>query len=194
MMKRLLCAAALIATLPSLAAAIPVKWDVSGTIFSGETVFDPVFGFTTFVPSGVADTAVSGSFVFDADTETFSDISITVDGDTSIASPLGGFFEYTTQRGGATFGFGNGVDAASSSRVLYFGTVSALTNAGGSVSSTSSFSFPGVSLLAFGDVTLTGAPVPQTPDPVSSVPLPAGLPLLLAGLGMVGVLRMRRRG
>ena len=191
-MKRLLCAAALIATLPSMAAAIPVKWDVSGTIFSGDTVFDPIFGFATFVSSGVADTAVSGSFVFDADTETFSDISITVDGDSSIASSLGGFFEYTTQRGGATFGLGNGVDAASSSRVLYFGTEAALTNAGGSVSSTASFSFPGVSLLAFGDVTLIGTPVPQTPDPVSPVPLPAGLPLLLAGLGMVGVLRLHR--
>ncbi|MEO1365349.1 MAG: VPLPA-CTERM sorting domain-containing protein [Pseudomonadota bacterium] len=188
MMKRLLCAAALIATLPSLAAAIPVKWDVSGTIFSGETVFDPVFGFATFVSSGVADTAVSGSFVFDADTQTFSDIDITVDGDNSIATSLGGFFDYDTSRGGATFGFGNGVDTTTSSRVLYFGAEAPLTNAGGSLSSTASFSFPGVTLLAFGDVSLNGTAVPLAP-----VPVPAGLPLLLAGLGAIAVLRTRRK-
>ena len=185
MMKRLLCAAALIASLPTVAAAIPVKWDVDGTIFSGETVFDPVFGFTTFVSGGVADTEVSGSFVFDADTATFSDINLTVGQDDPVISPLGGFFEYAVQRGGATFGFGNGIGASGSDRVLYFGADSALTNAGGVVESSASYSFPGVSLLAFGDVTLTGTALPVTP-----VPLPAGGALLLAGLlGFAGLRR-----
>lgn len=188
-MKRMMCAAALVACLPTIGAAVPVHWDVYGMLFSGRTVFDPSTGFSSFMSSGVADVEVSGSFTFDADTQTFSDVNVMVGDDDVMTTPLGGFFAYTPFAGGATFGLGNGAAAGSGGeRVLYFNAPEPLTNDGGTVSSSVTFSFPGVSLLALGGVTLEGTP---TQAEMPTVPLPAsGLALLMGLLGL-GALRRR---
>ena len=180
-MKRIFCAAALAACLPMSAQAIPVSWDVSGTIFQGRTVFDPLSGFATFVVDPGMPLDISGSFVFDADTQTFSDVSISIPDEAPLVAAPGGFFSYATLGGGASFGFGPEVGL---DRVLFFAADAPLTDAGGTVTSTGTYSFPGVTILGQGALTLTGTPVSVTP-----VPLPAGALLLLTGLFGLRALR-----
>ncbi|MEL6887806.1 MAG: VPLPA-CTERM sorting domain-containing protein [Pseudomonadota bacterium] len=205
-MKHLLSALVLALT-PVTAAAIPVQWEVSGSIFTGSMtgVFfnGPNEGPPVWFPDPTATVDVDGSFTYDADTDTYSDISVTLDytvENNGVSGPVGPFDNVWDQ---APFtmtmpGFGNAVTfseitlaAAGGSTGnafnLSFFTAAPLTNAGGTVTSALDYWAPAFFWAARGDVTLSGTPV----DQLSSVPLPAGGLLLLGGLLGLGVLRRR---
>lgn len=151
----------------------------------------------------------TGSFVFDADTSVFSDINVShslVDpntGDRTLTFQAD-TIETTTLAGqdvmvlfGPSQFFGLGVSVQ---------VLAPLTNAGGIVD-VSSDNLPPNIQLGFGDCSVGMCfsvnddldfeedAMPQLIGvPVSPVPLPAGLPLLLIGLGAFGVVRHTRQG
>ena len=204
-MKYLLSALVLALT-PVTAAAIPVQWDVSGSIFTGTMTgvfFNGDEGPPIWFPDPTATVDVDGTFTYDADTDTYSDVSLTLDftvpndGTSGLIGP----FDTVWDQEPFTLtmpGFGNGVTfseitlaeagvSAGNAFNLTFFTAAPLTNAGGTVNSALDYWAPAFRWVARGDVTLTGTPV----DQVTSVPLPAGGLLLLTGLVGMGILRRR---
>ena len=181
-MKHLLSALVLALT-PVTATAIPVQWDVSGSIFTGTMtgVFfnGPNEGPPVWFPDPTATVDVDGSFTYDADTVGPVDnvwdqapFTMTMPGFGNAVT----FSEITLAAAGASTG--NAFN-------LSFFTTAPLTDAGGTVTSSLDYWAPAFFWAARGDVTLSGTPV----DQLTPVPLPAGGFLLIAGLLGLGALR-----
>lgn len=164
----------------SLALASPVQWTLSDVLFEDQ---------------GTA----SGSFVYDADTDAYSSIAITVtDGSLQPLTTYNGLL-----LGGSTdaaFVPDAGLADLAGAPVLQLVFQSALTSAGGTVSLVDAFlpaasSFDGHCADAgcvqfdFGRLMVDGI---VTGAPVSEVPLPGAL--VLFGPAMLGTAWFRRRG
>ena len=193
--------AAILALVPVTASAVPVLWTISGTVFQNEIGVDQN-GFPFSIQPETATVPVTGSFVFDADTQAFSDSFVEVD--IALSDPLGDrnsvsgvaypYEQFQTQTGAVyqfTFGFDtSGLDpqqaisVATTEPVATFFLTAPLTDAGGTLTASFGFGPPLSSAQYSGEVTLTGTP--------TAVPLPAGGVLLLAGLLSVGTLRRRQ--
>ena len=81
--------AAILALVPVTASAVPVLWTISGTVFQNEIGVDQN-GFPFSIQPETATVPVTGSFVFDADTQAFSDTFVEVDIALSDALPRQG--------------------------------------------------------------------------------------------------------
>lgn len=195
MRRRIAELAALVCILvfaPLAAHAVPVQWTLSGF---------------TFTDGGTA----SGSFVYDADTNTYSSVNIT----TTAGSVLAGA-SYTDESPGyastATVGLfvTTTVGDLTGTPALALFYAGGLTNAGGAVPITTTTNVEGtcnnptcnggtgLRSLAAG-ASLNGVVVPPPPPPPapSSEPVPTltvwALVMLVVLLGFVGLLRLRHR-
>lgn len=160
---------------PMSANAMPITWNLQGV---------------TFDDGGTA----SGSFVYDADTATYSSIDIQTTGNLA--------FTYTTADllGWAPFGFSITTSSFVGGGLLELLMVSDLTNAGGliAIGQRGPFSTPFETTYIVN--VLGGGVLPNFNSPpfreittgfVTSVPEPATLSLL--GFGLFGISFMRRR-
>jgi len=167
--------------LPSAASAATVNYTIDG----GGITFDAV--------------TINGSFQFDTVTQTSSNFMLTVNG----AGPRDGLYNVATRR---NFGFtftvaraGSGPDLFGAEVIVMDFAAPNLGSAGPvstsfvglgncSVSNCQFTLFAGAGLQEFSPAdAITGVEVG------AQVPLPAGLPLLVGGLGLLGVLRARRK-
>ena len=173
--------AAVFAGLASVAQAVPVHWQTGNMMLDG------------FGPFGLFQATYHGDFIYDADTNEFSDIRFFYGERGGNAAPMSvnaGFVQtdflpinasqivtmalvcpvgpFIPNCGQQTFSF-------------LLEAPGALTNAGGALDALVNFSTD--TYGASGNTILTGTPV---------VPLPAGLPLLLTGLGALAWMRRRR--
>jgi hypothetical protein len=166
---------------PATASATPILWTLNGTI--------------TAVSGGATGTA-SGSFVYDADTNLYSNVAITttLPAATFDTSEIGGPIS-TNVLLALVDGFVPG--ANSGKPVIGLRFTNPLTNLGGTVILNAGFSFTGTCLGAdcnsatVGNGGLVSGQVIGTPVVASSVPEPATLFLCSAGLVGAGVRRWR---
>ena len=191
-----------LALAPVTASAVPVLWTISGTVFQNETrIGSDGFPFST--PGQSATVPVTGSFVFDADTQVFSESFVKVDiaesdplGDRNSVSGVAFPYEQDEMQSGTAYQFAFGIDlskvdpdvapsVATTEPVATFFLNAPLTNAGGTLTASFGFGPPLSSPQYSGEVTLIGT--------ATAVPLPAGGVLLLAGLMGLGALRRRPR-
>jgi len=188
--------------------AIPVMWTLDGVTFRDE-VYDPA---TIFI--GETGAGVTGSFVYDADTNTYSDIAVTVEaGATEEISP---FWPELTYFGIAPWIFpplvsgANGVTLQSHpficpggcSNELSLVYASPLTNAGGTVAldtSGASVSVDASVEMVFGNNLSGGRGSLHIARRIAGgtligtvVPLPAAVWLFGSGLAGLGFLRRKK--
>jgi hypothetical protein len=151
--------------------AVPVTWDLTGV---------------TFNDGGAA----SGSFVFDASTDTYSSWNIT----TSPGSLVTNSFDYTNVNSALQSAFSGPtslfVETSGNVDRLLLVFVSALTDSGGVVSLRTSGGGFEIQLGGDQSRTISGGSVDSV---VSATPLPAALPLFATGLGALGLLGWRRK-
>jgi hypothetical protein len=174
-----------------LAWAVPVQWTLEDVTFA-EELYDGFVGTGEFIYGGAA----TGSFVYDADTNTYSDIAITTEAGTNL------WFNSRTYDGEGTSWIYPPIDGASSDglllteesgllaagdRTLILAFSSSLTNAGGTIALAtypeSSERFDAGAFLSYRQI-VSGS--------VSSsvVPLPAAV--WLFGSALVGLGYLRR--
>jgi hypothetical protein len=167
-------AAAALFLASSSANAVPVTWTLEDVVFSD---------------GGTA----TGSYVYNASTNTLSNIHIV----TSANAPFGTTYGVPTP--GATLSTlfdtlpssSNLADLTGSPRLI-FELLAAMTDAGGTISLDTSYAFEAICAVAV----CGGAPAADrmiTSGEVTTTPLPAALPLFAAGLGALGLLRGRRK-
>jgi hypothetical protein len=171
-LRGLVCLPVLLSLSSFSAMATPVSWSVNGTFNTTGTV--------------------TGSFVWDADTSSLTNISLVI----TAASPA--------PSGSLTFGLASSIfvffqSPAQSHPGLWLAPASTLTNAGGSVALTapsfvgncSSSDCNGLNFPSGYDPTVTGS-ILGTPV-VSGVPEIYTLPALLVGLAGIGLVKRRAR-
>ena len=137
----------------------------------------------------------TGSFGFDADTNTFSGINIS----TSVNGLLGSNYSLLSPSGVTSATFFDtitGTPASGESRLL-FDLASAMTNAGGTIALNLLAGFFDGEVICpddFCGTYQTGRILTQgSITAPSAVPIPAALPLLAAGLGAMGFMGWRKR-
>ena len=182
---------ALILGITKGAQAVPLKW----TLNIGSATID----------GNAAN--VSGSFIYDADLDQFSNTAITISGSAvGTANGIYDIFDIGNHDSIYLWHDGNNNNAVDYSLdktntdwgiLLFFDGF--LTNAGGTVNLHSSTIGPcaahyadlDCAMYSFGGVNIATSSV--TASAVSAVPLPAALPLILSGLGGLGFMGWRRR-
>jgi hypothetical protein len=172
----LACVAAL-ALAPAKASATPVLWTLNATLSNGGTA--------------------AGSFVYDADTNLYSNVALTTTSPAASfdTSEIGGPFSATASSLELIDGFVPGANFGKPTLILHF-VSPGLTNLGGPVtldilSLAGVCAFPGCMAVFADGVGFARGEVIGTP--ASAVPEPATLFLCSAGLVGAGVRRWRQR-
>lgn len=159
----------------SAAMAAPVTWTFDNATFDDGT-------------------SITGSFVYNANSNTFSDINVmsslftysavTADSDQNLATLVTKSSGDLTGEGSLVLEFFPSLSDA--------GGIAALVNLSSYEGTCRDATCSGSDLIAFRDVadnsSITGAS-----SSVSAVPVPAALPLLAGGLGLLGLVRARRK-